>query len=37
MIEETENLELLLQTSAESDPVLAELWNNEEDAVYDRL
>ncbi len=29
--------EALLKPSAESDPVLAELWNNEGDAAYDRL
>ncbi len=27
----------LLALSAESDPVLAELWDNEKDAAYDRI
>ena len=35
--EETKNLELLLKPMAKADPVLAELWDNEEDAAYDRL
>jgi excisionase family DNA binding protein len=29
--------ERLLTLSAESDPVLAEIWDNEKDAAYDRL
>jgi len=27
----------LLALTAQADPVLAELWDNEKDAVYDRL
>ncbi len=27
----------LLDLTAQSDPVLAELWDNEQDAAYDRL
>jgi len=29
--------EALLKLSAESDPVLAEVWDNERDAAYDRV
>lgn len=29
--------ESLLSLSAQTDPVLAELWDNEKDAAYDRL
>lgn len=32
-----EDREGLLALSAQSDPVLAELWDNEKDAAYDRL
>lgn len=32
-----EEREILLALSADSDPVLAELWDNEKDAAYDRL
>jgi len=35
--EETTNLEALLRLSAKVDPVLAEIWDNEKDAVYDRV
>jgi excisionase family DNA binding protein len=35
--EEATNLEALLRLSAEADPVLAEVWDNEKDAAYDRL
>lgn len=35
--EETANLEPLLKFTAKADPVLAEIWDNEKDAVYDRV
>jgi len=35
--EEATNLEALLRLSAKTDPVLAEVWDNERDAAYDRL
>ncbi len=35
--EEIKNLELLLKPAAKVDPVLAELWDNEKDAAYDRV
>jgi excisionase family DNA binding protein len=35
--EEATNLEALLRLSAKTDPVLAEVWDNEKDAAYDRL
>jgi len=35
--EETANLEVLLKLSAKADPVLAEVWDNEKDAAYDRI
>ncbi|MBM3118994.1 MAG: helix-turn-helix domain-containing protein [Chloroflexi bacterium] len=35
--EETANLEVLLKLSAKADPVLAEAWDNEKDAAYDRI
>ena len=35
--EENENLETLLRLAAKADPVLAEIWDNEKDAAYDRL
>jgi len=35
--EEATNLEAFLKLSAKSDPVLAEVWDNEKDAAYDRL
>jgi excisionase family DNA binding protein len=35
--EETTNLEALLNLSARADPVLAEVWDTEKDAAYDRL
>jgi excisionase family DNA binding protein len=35
--EETTNLEALLRFSAKADPVLAEVWDNEKDAAYDRI
>ena len=34
---EVTNLEALFTLSAETDPVLAEVWDNEKDAAYDRL
>jgi excisionase family DNA binding protein len=37
IMEETRGVEMLLKTVAQSDPVLADLWDNEEDAAYDRL
>ncbi|MBM3154433.1 MAG: helix-turn-helix domain-containing protein [Chloroflexi bacterium] len=35
--EETANLEALLKLSGKTDAVLAELWDNEQDAAYDRI
>ena len=35
--DETANVEALLKLSAEVDPVLAEIWDNEKDAAYDRM
>ena len=35
--EEIANVEALLKLSAKADPVLAEVWDNEKDAAYDRL
>ena len=35
--EETRNLEGLLKVTAKADPVLAEIWDNEKDAAYDRV
>jgi excisionase family DNA binding protein len=34
---EIANVEALLKLSAKADPVLAEVWDNDEDAAYDRL
>lgn len=34
---ETTSMEGLLKLSAKSDPVLAEIWDNEKDAAYDKL
>ncbi len=34
---EATNLEALLRLSAKTDPVLAEVWDNEKDAAYDRI
>jgi len=34
---EERTAEALLKLSSKSDPVLAELWDNERDAVYDRV
>ena len=31
------NIEALLKLSARADPVLAEIWDNERDAAYDRI
>ncbi len=31
------NVEMLLRLSAKADPVLAEVWDNEKDAAYDRI
>jgi excisionase family DNA binding protein len=35
--DEITNVEALLKLSAKADPVLAEVWDNEKDAAYDRL
>jgi excisionase family DNA binding protein len=35
--EELANVEMLLKLSAKADPVLAEVWDNEKDAAYDRV
>jgi excisionase family DNA binding protein len=35
--EEIANLETLLKFTAKADPVLAEIWDNEKDTVYDRI
>lgn len=35
--EEVRTLERLIKLTAESDPVLAEIWDNENDAAYDRI
>ena len=35
--EEIANVETLLKLSAKADPVLAEVWDNEKDAAYDRI
>jgi excisionase family DNA binding protein len=35
--EEIANVEALLKLSAKADPVLAEVWDNEKDAAYDRV
>lgn len=35
--EDTKNLGALLTLTAGADPVLAELWDNERDAAYDRV
>jgi excisionase family DNA binding protein len=35
--EEAANIEALLKLSARADPVLAEIWDNERDAAYDRI
>jgi excisionase family DNA binding protein len=35
--EEIANAEILLKLSGEADPVLAEVWDNEKDAAYDRV
>ena len=35
--EETESSEGLLKLTAKADPVLAEIWDNDKDAAYDRL
>ncbi len=35
--EETINLEALLKLTAEADPILAEVWDNEKDAADDRI
>jgi excisionase family DNA binding protein len=37
IMEETRGMEMLLKPASGSDPVLAELWDNEGDAAYDRL
>jgi excisionase family DNA binding protein len=35
--EETKSLEEVLELTARADPVLAEIWDNEKDAAYDRI
>jgi excisionase family DNA binding protein len=35
--EEIANVEVLLKLSAKADPVLAEVWDNDKDAAYDRV
>jgi excisionase family DNA binding protein len=35
--EETGNLEGILKLTASADPALAEIWDNEKDAAYDRM
>jgi excisionase family DNA binding protein len=35
--EEAANIEALLKLSSRADPVLAEIWDNERDAAYDRI
>jgi excisionase family DNA binding protein len=35
--EEIANVEALLRLSAKADPVLAEVWDNDKDAAYDRV
>ena len=35
--EEAANLDRLLKLTAKADPVLAEIWDNEKDAAYDRI
>lgn len=35
--EATENMDTVMTLSASADPVLAEIWDNDRDAVYDRL
>lgn len=35
--EDTKNLGTLLTLTARADPVLAELWDNDRDAVYDQV
>jgi excisionase family DNA binding protein len=34
---EVANLDRLLKLTARADPVLAEIWDNEKDAAYDRI
>ena len=35
--QEAAGIEALLKLSAQADPVLAEVWDNEKDAAYDRI
>jgi len=35
--DETANLDGLIKLTAEADPLLAEIWDNERDAAYDRI
>ena len=35
--QEAVGIEALLKLSAQADPVLAEVWDNEKDAAYDRI
>ena len=35
--EEIANVQALLKLSAKADPVLAEVWDNDKDAAYDRV
>ena len=34
---DSEHTELLLSMNRDTDPVLADLWNNEKDSAYDKL
>lgn len=36
-VEESANTDRLLTLTAKTDPVLAEIWDNEKDAEYDRI
>jgi excisionase family DNA binding protein len=36
-VDEVANLDRLLKLTAKADPALAEIWDNEKDAAYDRL
>jgi hypothetical protein len=35
--DEEQAVEVLLSLTAESDPILTELWSNEKDAAYDKI
>jgi excisionase family DNA binding protein len=36
-VEDAKNLENMLVLTARADPVLAEIWDNDKDAAYDRI